>query len=442
MKKFMPFKKSSVPPADDNPYSAPPPAYEENPYASQSPAQNDPYAAKSAPPSTRAPAGGLPGGPGANRFNSPAPSAGSGGGGYGADRYGASGGYGSNRYDNDPPRAGSRGPGGYGGLGRTNSASNDDDGRDNLFAGARERVQQQQQQPPVQDSRPPGPPRYDSGGDDGNGRGELFGGARERYEQAQRQPARGGGDDEDDAYGGYGAPREMTAEEEEEQEVADTKNRIKELKQESAASSARSLAAGQAALEASRSTMARLGAQGERLHNTEKNLDLAASHNKVAQQQTSKLKSLNRSMFAVHVNNPFTAASKEERRREELLAEHQAQRTQREETRRLGNQTNSRVEQALKDMSISNDEKPQFQRNLAARAKYQFEDDDEDDEAEDQIEENVTQLESVTKGLHQASLAIGRELDQQNKLIDRIGKKSDLVDDQVRLNRDRLARIR
>jgi hypothetical protein len=441
MKKFMPFKKTSAPPADDASYEAPPPAYDANPYA-QAPASNDPYAKPGPPP--RVPTGGSTGsGPAQNRYNSPAPSGGSGGGGgggYGADRYGASGGYGSNRYDNDAPRAGARGPGGYGGLGRTNSGGpdGDDGGRNDLFAGARERVQQQQQQQPQDAGRPA--PR--AGNDDNSGgRGDLFGGARERYEASQRQPPRRGGDDDDD-YGGYGAPRQMTAEEEEEQEVADTKARIKELKQESAASSARSLAAGQAALEVSRATMARLGAQGERLYNTEKNLDLAASHNKVASDQTAKLKSLNRSMFAVHVNNPFTAASKEERRREELLAEHQAQRAQREETRRLGNQGNARVEQALRDMTISNDDRPQFQRNLAARSKYQFEDDEEDDEAEDQIEQNIAGLEDVTKGLHQASLAIGRELDQQNRLIDRIGKKSDLVDDGVRLNRDRLARIR
>ena len=43
-----------------------------------------------------------------------------------------------------------------------------------------------------------------------------------------------------------------------------------------------------------------LGAQGERIHNTEKNLDLASSQNRIAEEKARELKTLNKSMFAVY----------------------------------------------------------------------------------------------------------------------------------------------
>lgn len=48
--------------------------------------------------------------------------------------------------------------------------------------------------------------------------------------------------------------------------------------------------------ETGRDTLARLGAQGERIHNTEKNLDLASNQNRLAEEKARELKQLNRSM--------------------------------------------------------------------------------------------------------------------------------------------------
>jgi hypothetical protein len=47
-----------------------------------------------------------------------------------------------------------------------------------------------------------------------------------------------------------------------------------------------------------------LGAQGERIHNTEKNLDLASSQNRIAEEKARELKTLNKSMFAVYDSPP------------------------------------------------------------------------------------------------------------------------------------------
>lgn len=130
-------------------------------------------------------------------------------------------------------------------------------------------------------------------------------------------------------------------------------------------------------------TLARIGAQGERIHNTEKNLDITANHNRVAEDRAKELKKLNRSMFAVHVSNPFTAESRTRRADEDVLEKHQLERAQREATRRTGYDTDQRLQKTFKDISK---EEPNAaakkQASLAERAKYQFEADSEDDEME------------------------------------------------------------
>ena len=126
-------------------------------------------------------------------------------GGYGSDKFGAPGGYGSDRYEpgsrSQQPEATSSkyGAGGYGGLGRLNSSETVDDNRDALFGGAKERVQQKTQHQTGYGQPPP----YD----ELNGRGSESGGY-------------GGG--ESQGYGAYD-DRQLTQEEEEEEDVQATK---------------------------------------------------------------------------------------------------------------------------------------------------------------------------------------------------------------------------
>lgn len=133
-------------------------------------------------------------------------------------------------------------------------------------------------------------------------------------------------------------------------------------------------------------TLARIGAQGERIHNTEKNLDLTANHNKVAEDRAKELKKLNRSMFAVHVSNPFTAGSRERDRDADVLERHAMEREAREATRRAGYDTNKRMEKTFKDIGKTDpNAAAKKQSSLAERAKYQFEADSEDDEMENEV---------------------------------------------------------
>ncbi|MCJ1378181.1 Protein transport protein S9 plasma membrane t-SNARE [Xylographa soralifera] len=358
-----------------------------------------------------------------NRYG--AAPAGSNGGGYGADKYGAQGGYGADRYGTtaaapSQTTASRYGAGGYGGLGGVSAYDNNaDDNRDALFGGAKERLQQKK---PSQSSYGQ-PPPYEEGGQPSN------------YPDASSssQP-----------YGGYREDQQLTAEEEEEAEVSATKQQIRFLKQEDVSATRNALRIAAEAEETGRDTLARLGAQGEHIHNTEKNLDLAHNANRVAEDKAAELKKLNRSMFAVHVANPFTANQRSARRDQDVIDRHLDERDAREATRRAAYQQNQRLQHnfsALAQPPTTTAGGPPRGRNLADRAKYQFEADSEDDDMEDEIDQNLDLLGGAAARLNALARATGQEVDEQNRLLDRIADKSDRVDIGIASNRAKLDRI-
>ncbi|WEW58850.1 Protein transport protein S9 plasma membrane t-SNARE [Emydomyces testavorans] len=404
------------------------PAPSSNPYA-QAPAYTDPYTeAKSkiyGPPQAQAANGGLPTGPkqrygGMNQSPNQMGNAGknpygeANGGGYGPGRQGDQGGYGSDRYGGgNTTGGGSRyGPGGYGGLGNTDPNAADDN-RNALFGDARQRFQERQQQ--HDNSHPPPYSAHAGGQNESGAPGTTSGG-----------------------YGAY-QERQLTAEEEEEEDVQAMKQEIRFMKQQDVSSTRNALRVAAEAEETGRSTLARLGAQGERIHNTEKNLDLAANQNRIADEKSRELKRLNKSMFAMHVSNPFTSAERRKARDDAIIDRHQEERLQREETRLAAFRTEQRLGQTFKEMGKST--APQKKTNLAERSKYQFEQDSEDDEMENEIESNLDALHGAAVRLNGLARATGRELEEQNKRLDVITGKSDSVDDQIHMNRARLDRI-
>lgn len=324
--------------------------------------------------------------------------------GYGADRYGSGGGYGASRYDASNPGSGADYKYGESGYGRVGGrASNETSTEENREA--------------------------------------LFGGAKDRY--IQRGPPAGNDRPVGDYTGGYGEDRKLTREEEEEEEVAATKQEIRFMKQEDVSSTQRALAIAAQAEETGRATLARLGAQSERLHNTEKNLDLASNHNRKAEEKAKELKTLNRSMFAVHVSNPFTSSSRRAARDEEIHSKHQQEREQREATRQAAFNSRQRMEGSLRNYQNGDSaHNYQTKASLAERSKYQFEADSEDEEMENQIDRNLDALGHAAGRLNALARATGKEVEEQNKHIDRIIVKSDRVDDQIVMNRSRLDRIK
>lgn len=382
-------------------------------------------------------------------FNGPPPPGGPGGpvnekagpvpnqqGGYAPNRFGAQSGYGGDRFGGGGGGggggSGSRyGPGGYGGLGGDPNDPSDGN-RDALFGDASARAQR----------LPSGaPPPYSQAGNGGVG---GAGGV-------------GGGDYDTSTY----QERHLTAEEEEEEEIQTIKQEMRFVKQGDVASTRNALRVAAMAEETGRATLARLGAQGERIHDTEKNLDVAASQNRIAEEKARELKTLNGSMFAVHVSNPFTKNARRRERDEKILSTHRAERATREGTRQEAFRTNQRMERTFREIEREA-VKPSVggKKNMTERAKYQFEADSEDEAMEDEIDQNLDLLAGAAGRLNGLARATGRELEEQNNHLDRITGKvslhrttsygvhmliifqSDYVDDQIAMNRSRLDRIR
>ena len=323
--------------------------------------------------------------------------------GYGANKYGAQGGYGADKYgttgtaSNQAP-ASRYGAGGYGGLGKDRYGSQqDDENRAALFGEAQDRFQQREQDPRGNGA----PPAYNSGG---------YGEASQGY----------GGTNQ--GYGSVSQDRQLTAEEEEEEEVNASKQQIRFAKQETVASTRNALRLAQQAEESGRDTLARLGTQGEHIHNTERNLDLAHNQNKLAEEKAKELKTLNKSMFAVHVANPFTAGSRRTARDQAIMDRHIDERETREATRRAAFDSDQRMQRAFKDLSVTQTGGGKS-KNLAERAKYQFEADSEDDEMENEIDANLDALSGAAGRLNALARATGKEVDEQNQVLDRIGQK-------------------
>ena len=376
--------KSPAPPA--NPYAKPIPT---NPYTKAKieagvaplPASEQPVAGGKSPAATATAPIAAPAGPPA---------------GYTPNKYGNQGGYGTDRFGGSGSGgAASARPGGYGGLG---SDPNDpgDANRDALFGGARERVQQQQ---------PGAPPPYEEGG---NAAGGAYGGYG------------GGSNDYNNVY----QERQLTAEEEEEEEIQAIKQEMRFVKQGDVASTRNALRVAAQAEETGRETLARLGAQGETIHDTERNLDLATIEGRVAQDKARELKTLNKSMFHVHVANPFTASRRRREREELVLNTHRQDRETREDTRSEAFQANQRLDRTFRDIE-KEAKRPvgKARANVTERAKYQFEADSEDEGMEDEIEQNLDLLHGAAGRLNGLARATGREIDEQNRHLERIAGK-------------------
>ncbi len=69
--------------------------------------------------------------------------------------------------------------------------------------------------------------------------------------------------------------------------------------------------------------------------------------------------------------------------------------------------------------------------SLAERAKFQLEADSEDDEMENEIDANLDALGGAAARLNGLARATGKEVDEQNRHLERINAKSSRVDDEV-----------
>ncbi|EPS45095.1 hypothetical protein H072_868 [Dactylellina haptotyla CBS 200.50] len=238
-----------------------------------------------------------------------------------------------------------------------------------------------------------------------------------------------------------GPNKQMTAEEEEEEDADALKGQIRYVKQESVNSTRNALRAAARAEEVGRDTLDRLGRQGEQLHNTEKNLDLAKAHGMQAQDQISHINRVNRSMFIPVAGSPFGRKARAEKEEQKIMDRHTSQRDEREKTNASGFAGQQAIKGGLRPMGGGLGG-PRQKMSLAEKAKFQFEADEEDDRMEDEIDDNLGQLGDAVGRLNMLAKTTNQVVNDQNKVIERLSQKTEKVDDQLTRNTHRMNNIK
>lgn len=182
----------------------------------------------------------------------------------------------------------------------------------------------------------------------------------------------------------------------------------------------------------------------DRIANTEQNLDLAKAHNSRAQDETKELEALNRSIFRPSFTwNKNAKRDKEEAR---ILSRHNAEKADREETRREQYESRVRIEGTFKGMDREAENaagaRMRAKARGADRGRYQFEATGSDDELEDELDSNLNDLSRVAGSLKLMAIASGKEVEAQNNQLARLGNKVDELDNSVHKSTQRLARVK
>jgi len=222
------------------------------------------------------------------------------------------------------------------------------------------------------------------------------------------------------------------------------KQEIRFTKQESLSSTRNAIRIASEAEEQGRNTLTRLGAQSEKLAGVEKNLDVSSAYATVAEDKARELKTLNRSIFAVHMSNPFTSKSRAEEEERKIKERHEMEKQEREANRKYAYDSAQRVNSALNKPGTGRKPlaKDTGRSTIAQRSQFSFEEDEEDMQMEKDINANLNTLGDITSRLKGLALASQTEIDSQNRQLDHITDKGDRLDTRIHVNTKRLDRIR
>jgi len=277
------------------------------------------------------------------------------------------------------------------------------------------------QPPPPRPS--PGPRGYSNESQDSN-RNALFGNrpppAQTDAYGRSRSPYGGTAEPEPDRYDEY----QQQAENDDE-DVEAIKQEIRFTKQNSLASTRNAIRIASEAEETGRNSLSRLGAQSEQLSGIERNLDISAAHARIAEDKARELKKINRSIFAVHVSNPFNSKSRAEEEERKIMERHETEREERERNRKFAYDSAQRVDSALNKPGTGR--KPNLKdptrSSIASRSAFSFEEDEEDVQVERDIDSNLHTLSDITSRLKGVALATQTEIKSQNEKLDQIANK-------------------
>ncbi|KAF9999292.1 Protein transport protein S9 plasma membrane t-SNARE [Entomortierella chlamydospora] len=282
----------------------------------------------------------------------------------------------------------------------------------------------------------------------GNGGGYNSAPRPGQYGQHTQQYGGNYGNNYGNGYGNnydnnYGQQQGPIPGQETEEDVDRVAQQIRDVRQESLQSTRNAIRALQEADESAGRTLQQLGEQSEQLGRIERSLDSAQIHADNAQEKAGELKTVNRSMFAIHIKNPFNSTKRKERELEEAKRKAAEEMAQREAIRHEEYASKQRVNAAMgqgpygRGPTDSNG----YRGGPGEQSMYSFENTAEDDEAERELDQNLDALGGLLGRLNQSALAMNTEVNRQNERMTGITQKTDNVHGSVSHNTQLLQKI-
>lgn len=142
----------------------------------------------------------------------------------------------------------------------------------------------------------------------------------------------------------------------------------------------------------------------------------------------------------------FNKQAKRDAEEARLLARHIEEKNDREDARKQAYDSRMRVEQGFKEAERSNRfgkskaEQPTGRAKWEQGGRYQFEATNSDDEIEQELDQNLDEIAAITGRLKILATTAGKEIDSQNKHLDKISGKVDTLDDKIVMNTNYLNR--
>ncbi|KAK9365938.1 hypothetical protein V1509DRAFT_631510 [Lipomyces kononenkoae] len=237
-------------------------------------------------------------------------------------------------------------------------------------------------------------------------------------------------------------------------EIQAMKEQMKYVKKESLTSAQKARAYAEQAEASGLRTLKMLGEQGDQIANAERSMAITENNTKLGEDYARELKTLNRSMFAVHVSNPFNSRRRLQEKEQKIRDTFQNQQLEREENRRtqynaqqrvgsaMGNLPGERRRQLTATELRYREQMARQKADLAQASRFQFEPDDEDFEVERDIDATLDDVSAAANRLNSMAKSINTELESQNQRVSKLNQKTQEVEIGVHLNTSRLAKIR
>lgn len=239
--------------------------------------------------------------------------------------------------------------------------------------------------------------------------------------------------------------REMEEDFDEDEEIEGIKQEMRGVKQDSLASTRNAVALARQAEESARGTIGKLADQSERIANSERYLDMAKANNQRAEDKTTELKVLSRSIFRPAI--VWNKESKRQAQEDKINERHAMERMDRAKALMDVQDTRKRLGAAANPSPHASSPAPepmpgQQRARKDARSRYQFDATASDDELEDELDENLDETLEVTRRLKGLATAMGDEVSGQNSRLTRVTDKTENLEFAVMKNTERLSRIR